>query len=315
MLSLVWAHADYVDELKTEIQRNQFKILSSWDRAFLIESDQTLSANSICWAQAVATDVQIITFISIKEAQKKLNSVADLWTSSPLSHWRRSELILNGLRTIKKKEQNIFQTFPDNKLSFFSLIDANTMLVSTNWQPQLPLDTWNFLNTEAAPSRACLKILEIFSRIQLSNPNFYNSLKGKKCLELGSAPGGWTWVLQQIFDEVIAIDKGQMDPQILLSKNVRWIKKDAFAQDLQKITGTCDWFFSDLICYPKDLLKLVNQWKENNWAKNFICTLKFQGNTDFDIIDQFLKKFPGSNAVHLQNNKHEITWYYVDQEF
>ena len=71
--------------------------------------------------------------------------------------------------------------------------------------------------------------------------------------------------------------------------------------------GPVDWIFSDVACYPEKLLEWVNHWLESGLCKNYICTLKFQGDTSYDIAKQFLA-IPGSQLHHLIHNKHELTW-------
>ena len=42
-------------------------------------------------------------------------------------------------------------------------------------------------------------------------------------------------------------------------------------------------------------------------ARRFICSVKFQGDTDFAALEKF-RAIPGSRLVHLHHNKHELTW-------
>ena len=42
-------------------------------------------------------------------------------------------------------------------------------------------------------------------------------------------------------------------------------------------------------------------------VKNFLCTIKFQGETDFATQARFAA-IPGSRLIHLHVNKHELTW-------
>ena len=71
--------------------------------------------------------------------------------------------------------------------------------------------------------------------------------------------------------------------------------------------GPVDWLFSDVICYPARLLALVERWLAAGLARNFVCTLKFQGETDLATAGRFAA-IPGSRLLHLHHNKHELTW-------
>jgi 23S rRNA (cytidine2498-2'-O)-methyltransferase len=68
-----------------------------------------------------------------------------------------------------------------------------------------------------------------------------------------------------------------------------------------------DWLFSDVICYPDRLFKLVEKWLASGLAANFACTIKFQGATDHETARRFAA-VPGSRLLHLSHNKHELTW-------
>jgi len=71
--------------------------------------------------------------------------------------------------------------------------------------------------------------------------------------------------------------------------------------------GPVDWLCCDVICYPQRLLRLVEAWRASGLAKRFICTLKFQAETDHETARAFAA-IPGGRVVHLFHNKHELTW-------
>jgi 23S rRNA (cytidine2498-2'-O)-methyltransferase len=83
-------------------------------------------------------------------------------------------------------------------------------------------------------------------------------------------------------------------------------RQSAFALAPAEI-GPVDWLFSDVICYPRRLLGLIATWLASGLAKRFVCTLKFQGETDHEVAEAF-KAVPGSRLMHLSYNKHELTW-------
>ena len=43
-----------------------------------------------------------------------------------------------------------------------------------------------------------------------------------------------------------------------------------------------------------------------------ICTIKMQGETDWDVIREF-DNIPDSCVLHLNYNKHELTWIHVEK--
>ena len=68
-----------------------------------------------------------------------------------------------------------------------------------------------------------------------------------------------------------------------------------------------DWLFSDVICYPARLLALVRRWIAAGAARNLVCTVKFQGETDHDVAAEFAA-IPGAVLFHGAHNKHELTF-------
>ena len=68
-----------------------------------------------------------------------------------------------------------------------------------------------------------------------------------------------------------------------------------------------DWLCCDVICYPTRLLRLVKEWMDSGLAKRFVCTLKFQAETDHETARAFAE-IPGGRVLHLHHNKHELTW-------
>ena len=62
--------------------------------------------------------------------------------------------------------------------------------------------------------------------------------------------------------------------------------------------GRVDWLCSDMACYPERLLRAVRRWLDAGTAARFVCTLKFQGETDHEIACAFAA-LPYSRLMHL----------------
>jgi 23S rRNA (cytidine2498-2'-O)-methyltransferase len=119
-------------------------------------------------------------------------------------------------------------------------------------------------------------------------------------------------VLSNLGCDVISVDKAPLDASLSSRKNIRYLKKDAFTLKPEDI-GPIDWLFSDIICYPAKLLELVQTWRQSGLVKNFVCTIKFQGETDFESLKAF-QSIAGSHTQHLFVNKHEVTWSLLDKK-
>jgi 23S rRNA (cytidine2498-2'-O)-methyltransferase len=112
-------------------------------------------------------------------------------------------------------------------------------------------------------------------------------------------------VLSSLGAKVIAVDKAPLERNF---PNVQFLKQDAF-QLHPKDFGEVDWIFSDVVCYPEKLLSWIKLWLDAGSQAKFICTLKFQGEDGYAVVDEF-KKIEGSQVVHLFHNKHELTFIY-----
>jgi 23S rRNA (cytidine2498-2'-O)-methyltransferase len=180
------------------------------------------------------------------------------------------------------------------------LLAPDKLLASPHCSSAFPNGEVQFVEDKTAPSRAYLKLWEAFTLLN-ERPG-----PGDVCLDLGSSPGGWTWVLQRLGARVLSIDKAPLDPSVASLPDVEERRESAFGLDPRNI-GPVDWLCSDIVCYPQRLLTLVRKWIDAGKVRRFLCTIKFQGPTDFDAMREFAA-IPGSRLLHLHANKHELTW-------
>ena len=106
--------------------------------------------------------------------------------------------------------------------------------------------------------------------------------------------------------QVLAVDKAPLDPAVLTMPEVSAVQESAFAMEPRAV----DWLVCDVIAYPERLLGLVRRWIETGAARRVVCTLKFQGRTDFDAQAGFAA-IEGGRLMHLFHNKHELTFVWA----
>ena len=259
----------------------------------------------VIWAENIWLDAQFMPITSIGDAAKQLRAIQRNWACLSQGHHRRTNLITEKLPHVSAKPVVFGAPVPSAPLGSWTLLREDLMLASANCTSPMPNGVWNFVeDKETPPNRAYLKLWEALSRLP-KKPQ-----AGDTCLDLGACPGGWTWVLQSLGAKVISVDKAPLAPHIAALPNISYVQQSAFGLPPTDI-GPVDWLFSDIICYPERLLRLVHNWRDAGLAKNMVCTIKFQGETDFSAVRQFLD-ITGSFAMHLYNNKHEITWVYLE---
>jgi 23S rRNA (cytidine2498-2'-O)-methyltransferase len=257
------------------------------------------------WAQNTWFDVQRIAIDSIADAANKLRAIQRNWALYAFRLHRRAALIEVRLPVVRAKPLVFPAPAPRAPLGSWTLLDERTVLAAARCASPFRHGEARFVEDRTAPpNRAYLKLWEALT-LAGTRPG-----PGSVCLDLGASPGGWTWVLQGLGARVIAVDKAPLDPRIAALPNVEQRKLSAFALD-PAAEAPVDWLFSDVVCYPTRLLGLVRRWLDSGRARNFVCTLKFQGPTDHATAREF-QAIPGSRLLHLFHNKHELTWIRVE---
>lgn len=284
----------FVADLLKELGEN---VIAVYDRLVLARDP----GKPVAWAANVWLDPIVIPISSIGDAAKKLRDIQRNWALYPFALHRRAALITEKLPKVSAKPLVFGTSAPKAPLGSWTLIDANTLLASPKCSSAFPNGEPQFVeNHIGSPSRAYLKLWEAFTVLGV------HPVDGDFCVDLGASPGGWTWVLQTLGARVLSVDKAPLDEKVSSLPNVEYRCESAFALD-PKSVGHVDWLFSDIICYPKRLLTLVQKWMTEGDVSHFVCTIKFQGETDFEVMRK-LAAIPGSRLIHLHHNKHELTW-------
>lgn len=258
------------------------------------------------WARCAFLKPLRISFDSIGEAAASLRGMQRNWAPYQFTQFRRAALIQEKLPYINLKPRTFPYKVPASDMGIYTLLDANTMLASAVTQSHFPAGTVLLQEDhENPPSRAYLKIEEALVRF-CDEFACEMPAEGARVLDAGACPGGWTWVLRQLGCDVTAIDRAPLVPSLMEDSSVHFMTHDAFTLKPAEL-GRFDWIFSDVICYPERLFGWVNDWLESGLCSHFICTIKLQGGTDWDLINKFAS-IPDSRVVHLCYNKHEFTW-------
>jgi 23S rRNA (cytidine2498-2'-O)-methyltransferase len=257
------------------------------------------------WAANVWLDPIEIEIASIADAAAKLRAIQRNWAVyAPRLH-RRATLIQEQLPKVSAKPLIFGAPAPTAPLGSWTLLDANTVLASARCSSRFPNGEVRFIEDRSGPpSRAYLKLWEALTLIG-SRPG-----PGARCLDLGGSPGGWSWALQRMGAYVVSVDKAPLAPEIARLPGIEHLQQSAFALDPREI-GPIDWLFSDVVCYPARLLALVERWLAADTCRRFVCTIKFQSETDHETARRFAA-IPGAQLRHLCHNRHELTWIKIE---
>lgn len=286
-------------ELERELELRGLPIAFKKDRLYLVEGNHP----QMIWAQVTGFEMELIPITSINDGAKKLKALGRNWGLFTVGHHRRAELIQSELPKINTKPIPFRHELPKLPMGFWTLWEQDMILATQKTSSPFALGEMDFQEDKVMPpSRAYLKLWEFFTV-------FAPEAIGRgTAIDVGSCPGGWTWVLRTLeFDKVYSVDKAPIEKRIMDLGKIEFKQESAFGLD-PKDFGEIDWFCSDIICYPERLLNLVNRFRAAGTVKNFVCTIKYQAETDWENTLKFLE-IPGSRIVHLHHNKHEVTWF------
>jgi 23S rRNA (cytidine2498-2'-O)-methyltransferase len=288
-------------ELGEELQGAGVRVLDAADRLFVTEGGEVPAY----WAQNVWRSSGRYSFSSVGEAARILRGMQRNWAKHSIRCHRRSELIQAQLPAYPSKPMRFLDPVPRSPMGSWTLLDEHTLVASPQCSSPFPNGEVAFQeDREAPPSRAYLKLWELFTL------HGFHPAPKERCVDLGSAPGGWTWVLASLGARVVSVDRAPLDPRVASLAGVTEIRQSAFGLRPEDV-GPVDWLFSDVICLPGRLYDLVARWLDSGLCRNAVCSVKFQGGTDHALVRRFAA-LPGSRIVHLWHNRHELTWFRVE---
>jgi len=122
-----------------------------------------------------------------------------------------------------------------------------------------------------APSRSYLKLAEAFE-VFLSKEEQTQWLKpGMTAVDLGAAPGGWTWQLAQRGLKIIAVDNGPLKGAAAEHPAIKHLKQDGFRYRPQR---PVDWVVCDMVEQPQRVAALLAEWIASGNSTRAIFNLK-----------------------------------------
>jgi 23S rRNA (cytidine2498-2'-O)-methyltransferase len=161
---------------------------------------------------------------------------------------------------------------------------------------------------DAAPSRSYLKVEEAFVVLGIEPQ------AGETVVDLGAAPGGWSYSAAKRGARVIAVDNGPLKGGALGHPLIEHRLGDAFHFNFAENVAY-DWMFCDLLEEPHHVMKnLVEPWLARGWCRRFVFNLKF-GHVDSVALlrelhapDSPLSRYaPGFLVRHLYHDREEFT--------
>jgi 23S rRNA (cytidine2498-2'-O)-methyltransferase len=166
-----------------------------------------------------------------------------------------------------------------------------------------------------APSRSTAKLAEAI-HVFLGNAEEKLLKPEMRAVDLGAAPGGWTWQLVHRGLHVTAVDNGLMKGDMVDNALVRHLREDGFRFQPK---NPVDWMVCDIVASPSRIATLVGQWLQRGQARHTIFNLKLPMKKRFEevmrcqaIIEEALGDRRDRHELrfkHLYHDREEITAY------
>ncbi|MBI5438526.1 MAG: 23S rRNA (cytidine(2498)-2'-O)-methyltransferase RlmM [Nitrosomonadales bacterium] len=122
-----------------------------------------------------------------------------------------------------------------------------------------------------APSRSTLKLAEAIEVFMDRSEQTRLLRQGMTAVDLGAAPGGWTWQLVRRGIRVTAVDNGPMKGVLANHPLVQHLKQDGFKYAPRKAV---DWLVCDMVDKPSKVAALIGEWFAAGLCKHAIFNLK-----------------------------------------
>ena len=165
-----------------------------------------------------------------------------------------------------------------------------------------------------APSRSTLKLAEAIEVFMDKGEQSRLLRAGMTSVDLGAAPGGWTWQMVKRGIRVAAVDNGPMKGVLAKHPLVEHLRQDGFKFAPRKAV---DWLICDMVEKPAKVADLMAAWFVAGWCKHAIFNLKLPMKQHLSAVDSALggirKKLDeeGVNyrmtAKQLYHDREEIT--------
>lgn len=147
-----------------------------------------------------------------------------------------------------------------------------------------------------APSRSTLKLDEAFQVFVPAHEREERISSGMNAVDLGAAPGGWTYQLVRRGMMVQAVDNGPMAEALMDTGQVKHIKEDGFKYRPKKKNVT--WLVCDMVEKPARVGELMTDWLLQEDCKEAIFNLKLPMKRRYAAVAEYLQHIKETLQEH-----------------
>ena len=214
------------------------------------------------------------------------------------------------------KKNRLLSAHSAQRLHILLLDSCNAFIgyAKTNNSAISPMGIMRLKQAADAPSRSALKLDEAIQTF-ISAEQMRQFIKaGMKAVDLGAAPGGWSWQLVQRGMLVTALDNGAMQHALMRSGMVEHVQADAFNW---MPDHAVDWMVCDMVERPLHVSRMICRWFTQHKCQYCIFNLKLPMKKRLQAVAECLSlihdRLDEANikyslqAKHLYYDREEIT--------
>lgn len=176
----------------------------------------------------------------------------------------------------------------------------------SSWPSPFPAGRAPVIGHDDAPSSAYRKLVEALGWLE-THPR-----ESDLVLDLGAAPGGWTYVALAEGARVHAYDRADLEPRLARHPRLTHLRQDAYGCDeLDQAT----WLICDVIDVPAKTLALLERALKSPLLRGLVVTIKLTPPLDHGVITAAKLLAASARRIgwcarvkHLVHNKNEVTF-------
>jgi len=258
---------------------------------------------------------------ALLEAAKSLPLALDLWIET--ADTNEGKALAGLIKKLEKplrlgwKKASLLRTKASGVRHHLFLVDGDLAYLGVSYikcRSEFPLGIRRLRFPAKAPSRSTLKLEEAMHEFVPAKKWASLLREGMTAVDLGAAPGGWTYQLVERGMRVIAIDNGPMGDLLMATGLVDHQKADGFKYQPPK---QVDWLVCDMVEKPQMVTELMAKWLSSGWTRRSIFNLKLPMKKRYQEVSTCLAMLTSEldkagrqyeiQAKHLYHDREEIT--------
>lgn len=192
----------------------------------------------------------------------------------------RKALLKAGKLVDDPQKPRLLLTFKSGREVFVGLAESNNCAMWPMGIPRLKFP-------REAPSRSTLKLEEAWHHFIPREDWDKRLAPGMTAVDLGAAPGGWTWQLVNRNIRVIAVDNGPMDESLMYLGLVEHQRADGFTFMPRH---PVHWMVCDIVEKPARNAALIETWLGEGWCREAVVNLKLPMKQRYAEVTKLLER-------------------------